>query len=147
MSFGYVVLIVLFAVSAGVFTYVDARRSVKQSMPELLRAVFTLLVVGVTVRIIRKIGMAESLLFIIALVGIVFFYIVWYYVIRVPEREKLGKVTVFGHVVSGAVGFARGWLYYGFFLVLLSKIFHPNIPQTFYHIGAFAARLCLLLSF
>jgi hypothetical protein len=70
-----------------------------------------------------------------------------FYVIRVPEREKLGKVKTLEHIMSSCVGFARGWLYYGFFLVILARLFHVQINQTFYSLGSFAARLCLLLSF
>jgi hypothetical protein len=73
MTFGFVVLIILFAACVGAFAFVDARKSVKQSLPELFRAAFTLLIVGVITRIIRWIGMAEGLLFIIALIGVVFF--------------------------------------------------------------------------
>ncbi len=147
MSLGVFLLIALLAVSVGVFAFLDAKKSIKQSLPELLRAVFTLAIVGLTVRLIRWIGMAENLLFIIALIGVAFFYIVLFYVIRVPEKEKLGKVTVSEHILSAFFGFTRGWLYFGFFLITIVHLFKANVPERLYNISAFAARLCLLLSF
>ena len=122
-----ILFIILFCGTLTYFAFVDTRKGFRYALPLFLRVFVPMILTGIIVKIpqLLKLTQKEDVVsYIIGAIGAVIFYIVLFKVFKKENSKR--NLNVLDYFVGFLIGTFRGWLYFGFAMVYLNKLFGLN---------------------
>ena len=130
MGTAYIVFVVVFIVVIALFAYLDAKKGLRESLPLFLKIFVPMLLTGVIVKIpelLKVIGKDDIVAYIIGGIGVVIFYAVMFNMFKSEKSTR--KKGVMDYFMGFLIGLSRGWLYAGFVVLYVDKIFTLSFLQ------------------